>query len=164
MSRVRSLFLLSFFLLPLLLSGFGGCGEAPWLSGQILVDRGGKLEPVPMAKIFIYPKAPLKRGIDAPEDISVLSGAATTRDSGNFEINELSSNVSYENYELLKNWSYRLRISDTAYYLKEIEFDFEGGNNYVEVILEEKQVDVEAGEGENIGEDTHKSTSGAVRR
>ena len=164
MRSIRSLSSLFFLFLALSLAGFGGCGEAPWLSGQILVDRDGKLEPVGGARVFLYPKAPLKKGKEAPEDLTALSSVSTTRDSGNFEFGELSSNVSYENYELMRNWTYRLRIEDTAFYIKDILFDFEGGENFVEVILEEKSVDVEAEEGGAIGEDGHMSTSGSVRR
>ena len=164
MRFIGSLRNLSFLFIALSLAGFGACGEAPWISGQILVDRDGKLEPVAGAKVFIFPKAPLKKGKEPPEDPNVLSGASTTRDSGNFEFGELSSNVSYENYELMRNWTYLLRIEDTAFYLKDILFDFEGGENFVEVILEEKSVDVEAGEGEAIGEDEHTLSSGGVRR
>ena len=151
----------------LLLSGFGGfagCGEAPWLSGQIVVEQDGKTQPVSGARVFLYLVEPLPKGKPAPEDIGNLSGAAVTLDGGSFEFGELSSNVSYQNFELLMNWRYRLRIEDTAYYLKDITFDLEPGNNFVEVRLVQKKADVEAGEGEGIGKDEERATTGAVRR
>jgi hypothetical protein len=150
--------------LALVLSGFGACGEAPWLSGKILVEREGKTQPVGGARVFLYPLAPLAKGKPAPEDAKNLSSAEVTRDGGNFDFSELSSNVSYENFELLQNWRYRLRIEDTAYYIKDFEFDFEKGNNYLVVRLKEKKSDVEAGDGEGIGEDTYVGGGGSVRR
>jgi len=150
--------------LALLLSGFGACGEAPWLSGRILVERDGNTQPVGGAKISLFPVEPLAKGKQAPEDVRNLSGSAVTRDGGTFEFSELSSNVSYDSFELLTNWRYRLHIEDTAYYLKDISFDFEAGNNYVEIRLQEKKADVEAGEGEGIGKDENRSTTGTVRR
>jgi hypothetical protein len=151
----------------LLLSGFvgsAGCGEAPWLSGQIVVEHDGKTQPVSGARVFLYPVEALPKGKPAPEDIGNLSGAAVTLDGGTFEFGELSSNVSYANFELLMNWRYRLSIEDTAYYLKDITFDLEPGNNFVEVRLMQKTADVEAGDGEGIGKDEQQGTTGAVRR
>jgi len=129
-----------------------------------LVERDGKAEPVAGARLSLFPIAPLARGKDAPEDIKNLSGLAVTQAAGSFEISELSSNVSYDSFELLRNWRYRLRISDTGYYLKDIEFDYEGGNNFVEVKLEEKKADVEAGDGEGIGKDETEFHTGSVRK
>jgi hypothetical protein len=170
MNQVRLHRLSSFVIFGLLLSGFGGfggfagCGEAPWISGQIVVEHDGKTQPVSGARVFLYPVEPLPKGKPAPEDIGNLSGAAVTLDGGSFEFGELSSNVSYQNFELLMNWRYRLRIEDTAYYLRDITFDLEPGNNFVEVRLVQKKADVEAGEGEGIGKDEQQSTTGAVRR
>ncbi len=167
MNQARLFGLTSLSIFGLLVSGFGGfagCGEAPWLSGQIVVEQDGKTQPVSGARVFLYPVEPLAKGKPAPEEIRNLSGAAVTLDGGRFEFGELSSNVSYQNFELLMNWRYRLRIEDTAYYLRDITFDLEPGNNFVEVRLVQKQSDVEAGEGEGIGKDEQQSTTGAVRR
>ena len=151
-------------MIVLLLSGFGGCGEAPWLSGRIVVELDGKSEPVGGARVILYPLEPLEKGSPAPEDVANLSAAAVTLDGGGFEFNELSSNVSYQNFELLVNWRYRLHIEDSSYYLKDINFELEPGNNFVEVRLKQKNSDVEAGDGEGIGKDEQKGTTGAVRR
>jgi hypothetical protein len=148
----------------LLLSGFGGCGETPWLSGRIVVEHDGKAEPIGGARVVLYPVEPLEKGSPAPEDVANLSAAAVTLDGGSFEFNELSSNVSYQNFELLVNWRYRLHIEDSAYYLRDVVFDLEPGNNFVEVRLKPKTSDVEARDGEGIGKDEQKSTTGAVRR
>ncbi len=151
-------------ILLLLLSGFGGCGETPWLSGRIVVEHTGKSEPVGGARVILYPLEPLEKGSPAPEDVGNLSAAAVTLDGGSFEFNELSSNVSYQNFELFVNWSYRLHIEDSGYYLKDIKFDLEPGNNFVEVRLKRKSSDVEAGDGDGIGKDDQKANTGAVRR
>lgn len=151
-------------ILLLFLSGFGGCGETPWLSGRIVVEHDGKTEPVGGARVILYPLEPLEKGDPAPEDVGNLSAAAVTLDGGSFEFNELSSNVSYQNFELLVNWRYRLHIEDSSYYLKDIVFELEPGNNFVQVRLKQKSSDVEAGDGEGIGKDEQKATTGAVRR
>ena len=151
-------------LFSVLLSGFGGCGEAPWISGRVVVDRAGDVQPIPGARLFLYPVAPLSKGKPPPEQVENLSGVATTLSSGTFEFSELTSSVSYESFELLRDWRYRVRIEDTAYYLKDIEFDYQGGQNYLEVRLEEKKVDVEASDGEGIGEDNHSVETGSVKR
>ena len=52
----------------------------------------------------------------------------------------------------------------TRMILEDFEFDFEDGNNYLVVRLKEKKSDVEAGDGDAIGEDTHVGGGGSVKR
>lgn len=160
----RSIFLTS--LLVLLLSGITACGaESPWLSGKVLATRSGTAHPISEARVMIVPLLPLKNAKEfREEDPGRLRGLATTQSSGTFEVTTLSSPVTHQEYELLRNWRYRIEIEVPGYYITSAEFDYAGGNNYLEIKIEEKLLDVEDDSG-GIGEDDHPGpTDGSVRR
>jgi len=139
--------------------------EADYIVGKIVVVRDGKAFPVPEARVQIVPLVPLKRGKEfKEEDPARLRGLATTQTSGTFRLSSLSSPVTHQEYPLLGSWRYTIQIEVPGYYITSSEFDFDGGNNFLEIAIEEKLLDVvdESGGIEEVEEAS--PTIGPVRR
>ncbi|MEE2830589.1 MAG: hypothetical protein VX498_15485 [Myxococcota bacterium] len=147
------------FLLP-------GCGaEASYLGGKVVASREGKLIPIPAARVTVKPVSQLEDGAKfSDEQPSVLRGLATTQSSGTFEIAVLSSPMTQQEYPLLRGWRYSIQIEVPGYYIASSEFDYLGGNRFLEVEIAEKVVDVLDDSG-GIETDTgSRSTVGVIRR
>jgi hypothetical protein len=138
----RTILLLSLVLLAL--PGCpGGGGGARTITGRIVANRGGEIVPVGDAQVRIWPKTPGK-GAESfeAEAVQNLRGVATTRPTGAFEVAALSSPVSFAEYPLLKGYAYEIEVEVPGYYITSASFDYAGGSQYVEVEIEEKEVNV----------------------
>jgi hypothetical protein len=128
----RRLLLLLSLLLPLAVAGCPSGGAS-----------GGEVVPVGDAQVRIWPTEPGK-GAEAfeAEAVQNLRGVATTRPTGAFEVGVLSSPLTFAEYPLLKGYTYKIEVEVAGYYITSSTFDYGGGSQYVEMTIEEKEVDV----------------------
>lgn len=134
--------LLLFAALPLLLVACPGGGSKN-IAGKIVVRRGADLVPVSDAQVRIWPSTPSKKAQSfEAEAVQNLRGVATTRPSGAFEIALLSSPVTFAEYPLLTGYTYMIEVEVPGYYITSSSFDFAGGSQYVEMEIDEKEIDV----------------------
>jgi hypothetical protein len=138
----RGLLLLLVVALPLSLAACPG-GSSKTITGKIVAKRGANLVPVSDASVRIWPTTPNKKAdkFDA-EAVQNLRGVTTTRPSGAFEIGVLSSPVTFAEYPLLKGYTYTIEVEVPGYYITSSAFEFDGGSQYVEMEIEEKEIDV----------------------
>ncbi len=138
----RGLLLMILALLPLALAGCPGGGSRS-ITGKIVAKRGADLVPVSDAQVRIWPSEPGKKPekFDA-EAVQNLRGVTNTRPSGAFEIGVLSSPVTFAEYPLLKGYTYMIEVEVPGYYITSSSFEYDGGSQYVEMEIEEKQIDV----------------------
>ena len=138
----RGLLLVLIVALPLAAVGCPG-GGGKNIAGKIVVRRGADLVPVSDAQVRIWPSMPSKKAerFEA-EAVQNLRGVTNTRPSGAFEIGVLSSPVTFAEYPLLKGYTYTIEVEVPGYYITSSSFLFAGGSQYVEMEIEEKEIDV----------------------
>ncbi len=159
----KTLPLLCFALLTLV-SEAGCKAAAANINGRILALREGQAAPVGDAQVRIWPAEPGKKPEKfEAEAIQNLRGISTTRPSGAFEIASLSSPSTSAEYPLLKGYVYTIEVEVPGYYVTSSTFEYVGGNQYVEMTIEEKVADVLDTTGV-IKEDEKELTRGAVQR
>lgn len=143
MIRLRDALLIC---LGLLLMGATGCpkgGSARSITGQVVVNRDGQTQPVAEAQVRVWPRDPGAKGEPFEyEAVQNLRGVALTRNSGQFEIGSLTSAETHAEYPILKSWTYVVEVEVPGYYITQAEFDYTGGQAWVEVAIDEKPVDV----------------------
>ncbi len=139
-------------------------GSSSYLTGRVVAKRGGETIAVSDAQVRIWPSEPGKRAqkFDA-EAVQNLRGVSTTRSSGAFEIARLSSPITNAEYALLKGWSYVIEVEVPGFYITSSSFEYAGGNQYVEMEIEEKMVDVLDTSG-GVQENERELQRGAVRK
>jgi hypothetical protein len=136
------------------------------IAGTIRTDRDQRVVPVAQAQVSIYPTGldpELRGGDEEPEPIKHLRGLDITNDSGYFEIQELSSDISFKEYGLMRNWRYEVRIQVPGYYLYKGQFTYTKGGQELTILLEEKTADVVDDTGV-IEIDESAIQTGAIRR
>jgi hypothetical protein len=126
------------------LAALGGCkAAAANINGRIVALREGQTVPVGDAQVRIWPSEPGKRPEKfEAEAIQNLRGISTTRPSGAFQIATLSSPSTSTEYPLLKGYVYTIEVEVPGYYVTSSTFEYAGGNQYVEMKIEEKVADV----------------------
>lgn len=130
------------FLAPTALVGCPGGGSRT-ITGKIVARRGADLVPVSDAQVRIWPSAPGKKAEKfEAEAVQNLRGVSNTRPSGAFEITALSSPVTFAEYPMLTGYTYTIEVEVPGYYITSSTFAYEGGSQYVEMEIEEKEVDV----------------------
>lgn len=136
------------------------------LQGTIKTMKDQELRPIGQAQVMIRPKTidPAQKGADEqPEDPQNLRGVAITNDTGFFQIGNLTSEQTFSEYGLLRNWKYELTIQVPGYYTYKGEFTYLKGAQQLDLELEEKATDV-LDEGGVITIDEKSMQTGAVRR
>lgn len=136
------------------------------ITGKITAMKDGEERPVAQAQVTIRPTTvdPEKKGADEqPEDPQNLTGVSLTNDTGFFEIASLSSNQTFQEYGLLRNWKYEIEIRVPGYYIYKGPFPYEKGGVELAIQLEEKGADVVDDSGV-ILIDEKAIQSGAIRR
>ncbi len=115
------------------------------VGGIIKVTQDQSVHPIAQAQIKLTPLAPNdgSKSDEQPEDASNLRGVDTTNDTGAFQIATLSSDQTFQEYGLLRNWRYELQIQVPGYYIYKGEFPYESGTRSLEITLTEKGSDVE---------------------
>ena len=158
-------FLLGVLLVATLLSGCpkGGVGSRS-ITGQVMVSRDGKMQPVSAAQVRLWPRDPSNKGEPFEyEAVQNLRGVTLTRNSGQFEIGSLTSAETHAEYPILKGWNYVIEVEVPGYYITQADFEYKGGQAWVEVAIEEKPVDVLDTSG-GVQQDEKKLERGAVRK
>ena len=118
-------------------------GAAGNLTGRIVAHRGGQAVPVADAQVRIWPSEPGKKAQKFEQEaVQNLRGVSTTRASGAFEITVLTSPTTMAEYPLLKGWAYVIEVEVPGYYITSSTFQYAGGNQFLEMQIEEKVVDV----------------------
>ena len=134
------------------------------LTGRIVAKRGGQDVPVADAQVRIWPSEPGKKADKfEAEAVQNLRGVSTTRPSGAFEIQVLTSPTTMAEYPLLKGWTYVIEVEVPGYYITSSTFDFAGGSQFVEMQIEEKVVDVLDTSG-GVQDDEKELQHGSVRK
>ncbi len=136
------------------------------ITGKILTQKDGEARPVAQAQVMIRPTTvdPEKKGADEqPEEPVNLRGVSITNDTGFFEIASLSSDQTFQEYGLLRNWKYEITIQVPGYYIYKGPFSYEKGGIELGIQLEEKGADVVDDSGV-ILIDEKAIQSGAIRR
>lgn len=124
-----------------------GCtkgGSSNTISGRIEVLMDQEVVPLANAYVTIRPFEPDvegKRPDPAPELTTVLTGVATTNAAGSFLLTALGSSETFAEYPLLRSWKYEIRIEAPGYYIHRGVFPYEKGASFVQIRLEEKDVD-----------------------
>ena len=152
-------------LLGLLVACPGG-RSSDLIAGTIKTDRDQSEIPVAQAQVSIYPiglDPELRGGDEEPEPVKHLRGLDITNDSGYFEIQTLSSDVTFKEYGMLRNWRYEVRIQVPGYYIYKGQFSYSKGGQELGIMLEEKTADVVDGSGV-IEIDDSAIQTGAIRR
>ena len=153
--------------LVLLLAGLPGCpkgGASRSITGQVVVTRDGSAQPVGEAQVRMWPREPGAKGEAFEfEAVQNLRGVTLTRSSGQFEIGSLTSAETHAEYPILKGWSYIIEVEVPGFYITQAEFEYAGGQAWVEVAIEEKPTDVldTSGGVQNNDKELHR---GAVRK
>ncbi len=143
-----------------------GGRSSDMVAGTIRTVRDQQEIPVAQAQVTVFPVTvdPELRGADEqPEPVKHLRGLSLTKDSGYFEIAELSSEVSFKEYPLLRNWKYEVRIQVPGYYIYKGHFTYTRGGQELSILLEEKAADVIDDAGV-IEIDESAIQTGAIRR
>lgn len=165
MSAPKPLILLLLLLSLLLLPGAcpGGAGSRT-VTGQINVTRDGQTTPVSDAQVRLWPSDPGSKAEPFEyEAVQNLRGVAVTRASGQFEIVSLTSGETHAEYELLKGWTYTIEVEVPGYYITQSEFEYTGGQAWVEMSIDEKPVDVLDTSG-GVKENEKELSRGAIRK
>jgi hypothetical protein len=141
------------------------CGtEAPNINGRVGAERQGELSPIAEGQVRLRPLEPGDKGkAFEDEPVSNLCGGATTHADGSFEITTLASSSTFAEYPLLKGWRYAIEVEVPGYYIARGQFEYAGGNQFLEIKIEEKVVDV-LDDGGVMEENQKKIHHGAVRR
>ena len=153
----------------LLLCLFAACPggrSSDLIAGTIRTEQDQREIPVGRAQVSIFPVslAPeLRGGDEEPEDVKHLRGLDITNDSGYFEIQALSSDVSFKEYGLLRGWKYEVRIQVPGYYIYKGLFSYTNGGQELKIHLQEKTADVFDDAGV-IEIDESSIQTGAIRR
>ncbi len=159
-AKVLSLILLAVVVLP------GGCpaGASRTITGQVNVTRAGQTLPVSEAQVRIWPSDPgTKAELFDWEPVQNLRGVGVTRSSGQFEIGALTSAETHAEYELLKGWTYMIEVEVPGYYITTSDFEYSGGQAWVEMSIDEKPVDVLDTSG-GVKDNEKELSRGAIRR
>lgn len=121
-----------------------GCpSTAANLTGRIVALRGGQQVPVSDAQVTIWPSEPGKKAQKfETEAVQNLRGVTTTRPSGAFALQVLSSPATNAEYPLLKGWTYTIEVEVPGFYITSSTFEYAGGAQFVEMQIQEKVVDV----------------------
>ena len=136
------------------------------IAGTIRTDRDQSEVPVAQAQVSILPVGidpELRGGDEEPEPVKHLRGLDITNDSGYFEVQSLSSDVSFKEYGLMRNWRYEIRIQVPGYYIYKGQFTYTKGGQELSILLEEKTADVVDSTGV-IEIDESAIQTGAIRR
>jgi hypothetical protein len=136
------------------------------VQGSIKAERDQELRPVGQAQVMIRPitvDPQLKGADEQPEDPANLRGVSITNDTGFFQITSLSSDQTFMEFGLLRNWKYEITIQVPGYYIYKGQFTYTKGAQQVDVQLEEKGADVSDGSGV-ITIDEKAIQTGSVRR
>lgn len=153
------------FLLGLLAACPGG-RSSDLIAGTIRTDRDQMEIPVAQAQVSVSPVGldpELRGGDEEPEPIKHLRGLDITNDAGYFEIQSLSSDVSFKEYPMMRNWRYEVRIQVPGYYIYKGQFTYTKGGQELSILLEEKTADVVDDTGV-IEIDESAIQTGAIRR
>jgi hypothetical protein len=136
------------------------------ISGKIMVNKDQELRPVSQAQVRLTPISPdpeAKGADEQPEDPTNLRGVSITNDTGFFEILSLSSDQTFQEYGLLRNWRYELQIQVPGYYIYRGNFPYAKGAEELTITLQEKGADVIDDSGV-IEMDEKAIQSGSIRR
>ncbi len=136
------------------------------IAGKIETSKDQQVVPVSQAQVMIRPMTvdPEQKGADEqPEEPSSLRGVSITNDTGYFEIAALSSDQTFQEYGLLRNWKYEITIQVPGYYIYKGSFAYGKGGQELTIELEEKSADVLDGSGV-IEIDEKAIQTGAIRR
>jgi hypothetical protein len=136
------------------------------IAGKIATEKDQSTVPVGQAQVTIRPITvdPEAKGADEqPEEPTALRGVAITNDTGYFQIASLSSDQTFQEYGLLRNWQYEITIQVPGYYIYKGKFPYAKGGQELTIALEEKGTDV-ADESGVIEIDEKAIQSGAIRR
>lgn len=144
-----------------------GCtkgGAARTVTGQVVVSREGKTLPVAEAQVRLWPQDPGAKGeLFEYEAVQNLRGVTLTRASGQFEVGMLTSAETHAEYPILKGWTYVIEVEVPGYYITQAEFEYNGGQAWVEVAIDEKPVDVLDTSG-GVKDNDKELHRGAIRR
>jgi hypothetical protein len=144
----------------------GGGRTSDLIAGQIQTNKDQELIPVSQAQVMVRPLTvdPEQKGADEqPEDPVNLRGVAITNDTGYFEIAALSSDQTFSEFSLLRNWKYEITIQVPGYYIYKGKFAYAKGGQELTIELEEKGADVIDQSGV-IEIDEKAIQTGAIRR
>ena len=144
----------------------GGGRTSDLIAGQIQTSKDQELVPVSQAQVMVRPLTvdPEQKGADEqPEEPVNLRGVAITNDTGQFEIAALSSDQTFVEYTLLRNWKYEITIQVPGYYIYKGSFSYAKGGQNLTIELEEKGADVIDQSGV-IEIDEKAIQTGAIRR
>jgi hypothetical protein len=136
------------------------------ISGRIVASKDQQEIPVAQAQVVVRPLSvdPEKRGADEqPEDPKNLRGVSITNDLGTFEIKTMSSDQTFTEYGLLRNWKYEITIQTPGYYIYKGTFSYSKGAQELQITLEQKDADVTDDSGVIIM-DEKAIQQGAIRR
>jgi len=136
------------------------------IAGKIATTKDQQTVPVSQAQVMIRPLTvdPEQKGADEqPEEPTNLRGVSITNDTGYFEIVALSSDQTFQEYGLLRNWKYEITIQVPGYYIYRGSFTYTKGGQELEIALEEKSADVLDSSGV-IEIDEKSIQTGAIRR
>ena len=166
----RVLRTLAFSVIALAIAGLIGCPSSgrssDMIAGKIGTTKDQQDVPVSQAQVMIRPTTvdPEQKGADEqPEEPSNLRGVSITNDTGYFEIAALSSDQTFQEYGLLRNWKYEITIQVPGYYIYRGNFSYGKGGQELTVELEEKGADVIDASGV-IEIDESSIQTGSIRR
>ena len=152
------------------LVGLVGCPSSgrssDLIAGKIGTTKDQQDVPVSQAQVMVRPLTvdPEQKGADEqPEEPVNLRGVAITNDTGYFEIAALSSDQTFSEYTLLRNWKYEITIQVPGYYIYKGNFTYTKGGQELTIQLEEKGADVLDDSGV-ITIDEKAIQTGAIRR
>jgi len=154
----------------LVLAALMGCPSggrsSDLIAGKIGTTKDQQDVPVAQAQVMVRPLTvdPEQKGADEqPEEPSNLRGVSITNDTGYFEIAALSSDQTFQEYGLLRNWKYEITIQVPGYYIYKGNFTYTKGGQELTIQLEEKGADVVDVSG-GIEIDEKAIQTGAIRR
>ena len=122
-----------------------GGRSSDMIVGKITTLKDQEIRPVSQAQIVIRPLTPdpEQKGADEqPEDPVNLRGVSITNDTGYFEIANFSSDQTFQEYGLLRNWRCEITIQVPGYYIYKGPFSYSKGGQELTIQLEEKDADV----------------------
>ncbi len=167
MRAIRAAATCSLFLILIAMLGCPSGGRtSDMIAGKIETSKDQQLVPVSQAQVMIRPLTvdPEQKGADEqPEEPSSLRGVSITNDTGYFEIAALSSDQTFQEYGLLRNWKYEITIQVPGYYIYRGSFAYSKGGQELTIELEEKSADVLDASGV-IEIDDKAIQTGAIRR
>ena len=149
-----------------LLAACPGGRSSDLIAGTIKAERDQSEVPIAQAQVSVVPLGidpELRGGDEEPEPVKHLRGLDITNNSGYFEVGSLSSDVTFKEYGLLRNWRYQIQIQVPGYYLQTAEFSYTKGGQEMNITLEEKTSDVVDDSGV-IEIDESAIQTGAIRR